>query len=335
VTRTVVFVNDYSMQMARDGWLAGHYPQHHLWGAEHVAAAGHRVLYAQHRGTRLDRLFVRKGFPAGDPWDQWHVVRRWRDAPVALSAYSYGLVGLARLRGMHAWPWPVVSTIHPGLPRARELSALRHHDVVITISALVRDQLVEQHGRTSTNTHFLPWGPDLAFPGYASNRDDGFVVSSGKAARDIPTLLHALARTGTPAKVRLGDTPMSLPPGAEPLPDAHFAHFIPLMARSAVVCIPLSSASAGYGLTELNDALALAKPVIVTRNPYLEPDVERVGCGIAVDQGDVAGWREALSRLMGDPALRLAMGTAGRRYAEAHHNADLYGRGVAELISSL
>jgi glycosyltransferase involved in cell wall biosynthesis len=321
------------MQLARDGWLAGHYPAHHLWGAEHVAAAGHEVVLAEHRGTRLDRVFAKKGYVLGDAFDQWQVMRRWRDAPVGLSAYSSGLVGLARMRGLGAWPWPVVTTVHPGLPRPREMSALRHHDAVITISRRLRDSLIAQYGRTSANTFYLPWGPDLKFPGYAATGDDEFVISSGKSARDVDTFVRALDGAGIPAKVRAGLTP--LPPSVEPLPEAHFAHFIPVMARASVVCIPLASTRAGYGLTELNDALALGKPIIATKNDFLEPDVERVGCGITVKAGDVAGWREAMSTLMADSSLRRTMGEAGRQYAETHHNADVYGRGVSDLIATL
>jgi glycosyltransferase involved in cell wall biosynthesis len=334
MSQAVVFMNDYPMELARAGWLAGEYPGHHLWGAEHLRAAGFNVIYAKHRGTRLDRWFRRSGYPLGDVIDEMQVARAWRGSPIAFSAYSSGLVGLARLRRAGLWPWPLVSVVHPGLPRRAELGALSAYDVVITISEKLRQELITQHGRTASNTVCLPWGPDLRFPGYRDARDDGYVISSGKSARDLPTLVAALAGTKLRAKIRTGSQ-MAPPPEVEPLEDQLFADFVPEIANASVVCIPLHRASAGYGLTELNDALALGKPVVVTRNDYLEPDVAQVGCGFTVEPGDVAGMREALCTLMGDASLRERFGTAGRRYAEQHHNADTFGAGLDRVVRSL
>ena len=87
------------------------------------------------------------------------------------------------------------------------------------------------------------------------------------------------------------------------------------------------------GLTELNDALALSKPVVMTRSPTaLDVDIEAIGCGFWVDVGDVDGWRGALSLLMSDAALRTRMGAAGRRFAEQGWNQQSYGSRVVEII---
>ena len=87
------------------------------------------------------------------------------------------------------------------------------------------------------------------------------------------------------------------------------------------------------GLTELNDALALSKPVVMTRSPTaLDVDIEAIGCGIWVDVGDVDGWQRALSLLMSDAALRDRMGAAGRKFAEQGWNQQSYGARVVEII---
>ncbi len=87
------------------------------------------------------------------------------------------------------------------------------------------------------------------------------------------------------------------------------------------------------GLSELNDALALSKPVVMTRSPTaLDVDIEAIGCGIWVDVGDVDGWQRALSQLMSDAALRDRMGAAGRRFAEQGWNQQSYGARVVEIV---
>jgi len=86
------------------------------------------------------------------------------------------------------------------------------------------------------------------------------------------------------------------------------------------------------GLTEAIDALALAKPIVVTRSRYFPFDVEAVGCGIWIEPHDVDGWARAFGRLLADPGMRAAMGAAGRRFAEHEWNYDTFCRGLSELI---
>jgi glycosyltransferase involved in cell wall biosynthesis len=107
------------------------------------------------------------------------------------------------------------------------------------------------------------------------------------------------------------------------------------LRRASVVAIPLTTEAGTVGLTELNDALALGKPVIMTRNRFIDVDIDAIGCGVWVDAGDVDGWTEALDRLLSDDALRAEMGRRGKAFAAQHWNADLFGRGVTDAFSSL
>ena len=96
-------------------------------------------------------------------------------------------------------------------------------------------------------------------------------------------------------------------------PKFSYGHVLKDLVRASVVAIPLKNPGKISGLSELNDALALGKPVVVTRTLHLrDVDVEAIGCGVWVEPGDVSGWRTALARLHGDVALRASMGAAGR-----------------------
>jgi glycosyltransferase involved in cell wall biosynthesis len=94
-------------------------------------------------------------------------------------------------------------------------------------------------------------------------------------------------------------------------------------------------------MSEICDAIALGKPLVVTRSKHLGFDVEEVGCGFFVAAGDVAGWATALARLHRDADLRRKLGEAGpggswarqvRHYAEHHANATLCGRQVEAAL---
>ena len=72
-------------------------------------------------------------------------------------------------------------------------------------------------------------------------------------------------------------------------------------------------------LSEVNDALALAKPIVMTRIGAIDFDPEVVGGGFTVAPGEWPARREAMTLLDGDPPLRARLGRRGRESAEGHH----------------
>jgi colanic acid/amylovoran biosynthesis glycosyltransferase len=69
------------------------------------------------------------------------------------------------------------------------------------------------------------------------------------------------------------------------------------------------------------EALASGLPVVSSLHadiPEVAPDGR---CGLLAPERDVAGLAERLDALLSDPDLRRRMGEAGRRHAEAHHDA--------------
>ncbi len=60
------------------------------------------------------------------------------------------------------------------------------------------------------------------------------------------------------------------------------------------------------------DAMRASKPVVACRAGGVPEVVEDGATGLLVEPGDVDGLRDALARLIADPALRRAMGRAGR-----------------------
>jgi glycosyltransferase involved in cell wall biosynthesis len=318
VTRVLV---THNMVMRDVRWLVTHgeYPRQHLWGADALEAAGHEVEYGpfgpplEARGARLRQ--------------QAAMLRRGGIVLAGEAAMARELARLGR---------PVVGVLHDvgaGLPHW-----VRRLRLAVCLSRRARDAIAAVGGRPL----LLPWGPDLRFAGYARD-GDGPVVAAGKSNRDWPTLLAGLARSGAAAEVvvtRDASLP-DPPPGVEVVRPSDGAAFLPFQAvlprlrRASVVAIPIADPDRLTGLSELNDALALGTPVVVTRCNQLDVDVEAIGCGIAVAPGDGDGWAAALARLAEDPALRSEIGARGRAWAEREWNADRFGEGLAEAFAAL
>jgi glycosyltransferase involved in cell wall biosynthesis len=223
---------------------------------------------------------------------------------------------------------PVVGVVHGA---ERWVTGL---DVAVCLSASVRDRLVRSYGRDPALTPLGPWGPDLDFPGYIPTGEE-VVVSAGKEERDTDTLLRALEQTQVPARVyadvpsRTGVVEVVHRGDGPPLP---YSNVLNDLRRASIIAIPLRRGDRVLGLSEVNDALALGKPIVMTRTDAIDFDPAEIGCGLSVEPYDVAGWRDALVRLAGDPALREKMGRRGREFAKAGYNAEAFGAVVVEAI---
>ena len=343
VTR-VVFANNYSMSKAFRDVAAGVYPSQHLYGADALADAGYDVVVAPFRETgALAALSRRLRYRLGDLGQEARALRG-----VTYSGEPNSLAGVAYLRAARVRRSSMVTVLHT-VPRrtARTAALLRGYDAIVCLSSYVRSALLDRFPLDPARVRWAAWGPALDFPGYVPVAGDA-VVSSGKTNRDQATLLAAME--GMPGVVYArSPAGLAVPPGVELVTDEthedtvepggpkfSYGHVLRHLVAASVVAIPLKDPDKISGLSELNDALALGKPVLVTRTPHLcDVDVEAVGCGWWVEPGDVEGWRTALRRLASDPALRERMGAAGRAFAEERWNAGVFGRAVVETLASV
>ena len=345
---TVFFLNNYDMPWALDLVRQGKYPSQHLYGVASLLEHDEPVELTRFRDDSLLRRGSRAAHWAlGDLSQELPVLRRGRTGDVVYAGEPLCVEGLTRLRRMRATRLPVVSVVHQPVPASRRWSGLLSGlQEIICLSSEVARQLVALHRVPAARVHTLAWGPDLDCPLYRSTGESGF-VSSGKTERAQADLLRAVEGTGLTGVVysrRRADLPVVA--GVEVVAeDTHedrggrpgegkfsFEHVIADLAAAAVVVIPLSRVDQLAGLTELADALALDKPVIMTKNPFIDLDLEALGCGLWVPPGDPVALREALVKVMGDDALRASMGRRAREVAEDGCNADAFGRGVARVL---
>jgi glycosyltransferase involved in cell wall biosynthesis len=130
----------------------------------------------------------------------------------------------------------------------------------------------------------------------------------------------AAGRPGVPALLLIGSQPVPLPPVA----GVRYLGFLPeaekraaLAGARAVLCpSPYESLS-----IVLLEALAYRTPVLVNgRSPVLQDHCVRSGGGLWYEDGQE--FAAALDRLLGEEALRAALGASGQRYVRAEYAWD-------------
>ena len=86
------------------------------------------------------------------------------------------------------------------------------------------------------------------------------------------------------------------------------------------------------GLTTLVEAFALGIPVICSRNPNFEMDIDKEEIGITVAYDDVEGWINAIHRIADHPEEAQKMGANARKLAEKRFNLEIFSREIAESL---
>lgn len=186
---------------------------------------------------------------------------------------------------------------------------------------------------------FVPFHTDPAFVQREIPAEEPFAVAAGRTFRDYPTLLAAAADGLTvPVSIVAGRDsvrPEDVPAAVTVRYDIPLTELIALMARASIVVLPLTEREISTGQSVLLEAMAMGKPVVVTRVNGTVDYVEHMRTGLLVPPGDPAALRAAINQLAADPALRRRLGAAGRAEVLRTHLPDHYAQGVARVLEGL
>lgn len=191
---------------------------------------------------------------------------------------------------------------------------------------------------------FLPFGVDhRAFTPRPGSRETVDVLSIGAdVQRDFPLLVESARQlpgfsfqiiTSTHHAAALD----ALPPNVTVLTSVPFQEIQQHLAGARVIALPCRENTYSGGTTTLLQAMAMAKPVVVTETGAIRQGYhleDRVNCRLA-PAGSAQAMTAALSELLDDPALRSGLGANARQTIEQYLTWDHYVAGISNLVSAL
>lgn len=186
----------------------------------------------------------------------------------------------------------------------------------------------------------LLWGEDLDYIDRNCLLKQGnYFLSTGRECRDFTTLIHAFNKCNN-AYLELYTNKVNYDNDYSFLTSEQGMHanieivyvekndetarYLSVKtAECLCVVIPINKKDIYYcvGLTSVIEAMAMAKPIISTRNPYSPVDIEKEGIGFFVDTEE--DWIKAINYLSSHPEEAEAMGKRARKLAETKHNIKL------------
>lgn len=217
---------------------------------------------------------------------------------------------------------------------------LRRPDCIVVLAKPQERYLRERAGLPADRVCFVHDKVDHRFFVPSPDRgDDGFVLSVGAEARDYGTLLDALRRLQAPAVLVPSSQWVSahgvreLPSGVTLRSDLSFAELRELYAAAALVVVSVRpGVQYAAGVNAILEAMAMGKPLVVTRTPGLEGYLDDGETMRTVPAGDPAALATAIDGLRTDPAHGRRLGRSARRVIDAGRNLDTYVADVAACV---
>lgn len=337
VRRRVLYVNSYGgaayWQKMKQGLVA----PHHLWGCLELVRMGYEVAVAE---PLPDFYFNRKALP--HDLRMLKVVRSWLGRDGIVYCGHNVLYWLPLLRALGALRCRIVSLLFAREP----LDHSDAHSGIVALTGAAAEQARALAPRAKV-AH-LGWGADLSvFPRLPYDPD--WFLSCGRTLRDHATLSAAAARGHRKIRVIMARPPAGVvwPPSVQLFTnssDDDVVSYGELLHNQYAACaaslVILRADAAEYtavGMTNVIEAMAMARPVIVTRTGALptEIDVEKHGCGLHVPANDPAALAAALEQIAKHPRQAEAMGEKGRALCESRYNIVRYADELHAFFESL
>lgn len=359
----IVLVNNYDLLHISELWKQeqGQAPAQHLWGYSALEKYDIQVDVLPFKRYKLLKKVSRKLKLLGDLDQQIRLLFSADQYDIIYSAHHLTTLSLAFLRLLGIFKRPIVAIAYQA-PRSKNLAVklftklfIAGNDKILCLSnGLLKD--LGEMGVPSDKLNLINWGVDLEFyqPGSAEiiqeNQKDRepqkYIFSPGKTYRDYRTLTNAFCHldcrlliSGS-GLVNTDGLPKSLPENIKILEtELGWKDFIHLYQQSYAVAIPLQDNQAKFknaiGLTAVTEAMAMGKPIIMTRNDYLGIDLEAAGIGLWVEPEDTKGWQATITYLLDNPDIAKEMGRKARQMAEESFNLEQFSKELAQQLQQV
>jgi glycosyltransferase involved in cell wall biosynthesis len=326
----------------------GRAPDTTLLGQNHLAAVGIEAIIHEPAVRRQDRL---AGLRHRLTWNVRELTLPWELGAVDVAVTP--LVNLfpltARIRGrprILLLNYGVTTIWQRASPARRRLlrRALASCAMVACLARGQRERLLEQTALDPERIRVIEIGVDERFFTATPPPRDGHVLAVGKdLARDYATLARAME--GLERPVRLVAEPrnlggVSLPPNVEVLRRVSWPTLRDLYERAACVVVPLRRpdhpyGTEGSGLTALVEAMAAARPVVVSDRSVHADYVDAEASALIVPPEDPAALRTSVDRVLGDPELGGRLGARARQVVEERLTTRHLAERLAAALRSL
>jgi glycosyltransferase involved in cell wall biosynthesis len=357
--KRVLILNDYSVEIVTVEIKNGLKPNHHLYGILELQNEGHELIVIDPDDNkfwrRLSKLVDKIPFSKmGNLRQQIKAFKRRREYDIVYAPCQNVTQLLGLLSYLKIFNKKIIAIAHHPIIMGRA-SWLRRYGFYITLKGHYKwgalSSVVAEQINTITRSEMAEcfhWGPALDFYDKISKEINDIplrgksvdIISIGRTKRDYKVLINAFNNTEIQVEIycpkefveNLGADYTNNIKVFEL--DEHeslkYPELIKLYKNAKIMAIPLGGIHKTLiGLTSITDALALGMPIIMTKNNFVEIDIEKEGIGYWVDPQESEQWRLKVAQILNTQNLEKFSANA-RKLAENSYNTDIFLRELLE-----
>ena len=192
-------------------------------------------------------------------------------------------------------------------------------------------------------------GPDIKFYPKTISPEKGLVVA-GRTSRDFSTVINSINQTDLNATIiylenELGfhnfvhsNIKLISAKNEQPVPGVSSKGWLKqcdlnyYYQNARVIGIPTTKQNTLVGLSSLLDCIGIGKPVIMTKNPNIDIDIEKEGIGHWVKPGDTKGWRNLIKWYDENPDRAVQMGIKARYLGQRKYNSEVFSQKLLNIL---
>lgn len=225
---------------------------------------------------------------------------------------------------------------------------LRRVNLAVTRTPAISRRLETELGVPPERIRFVPVGVDTTFfnpqrspePTVVDRPEGPFLLSAGLELRDYETLIRAvrdlpvkvLIGAGSPwSRRRFGLAPDQLPDNVR-VESFNSRQMRELYRSASLVVVPVVATTRTCGISVALEALAMARPLVITSTEGLAHYFEDDATAAMVPPGDVDALRARVKELLDDPERAAALAERGHTNVRANHTLDRMIKSFLALI---
>ncbi len=214
---------------------------------------------------------------------------------------------------------------------------LCYADVVICHSHLEVEKNKTRFAAADTQFVYFPYAIHVSGANDRSSAegDTGFVVSAGRSGRDYELLIEAVRGMNLDLHIICDQFPEALraglPGNVAILDDCYDDCYFDELVKCRFVVIPLSVNDISAGQMVLLQAMAVGKPVIITRTATTIDYVQDGDGVLFVEPKDLSAMAHAIQRLHADDSLRHSLGKQASDIFAKRYSIEAY---AAHLVDA-
>jgi glycosyltransferase involved in cell wall biosynthesis len=324
----ILYAGNFDIRSVDDRCQQGSNPTHHL----------HAVPDLRQRGYEVDVF----GIPPGTEANVWAfqvaLMRSARGYDAIVAHNLYEVNALAALRWVGLFRVPIVAFVHSISERSVQKFTARGADRLLVLNDRAM-AVLRGAGVPEAKLRKFDFGADLGFYKPITVPTE-FILSVGVSERDHATLIEAARFNGLPVVI-VGklDAAMQagLPPNVTVMSqgqyDLSFERLLDLYNRARLVVVNHHGSDHPFGLNGVVEAMAMAKPVILTQGLGIDINPQAQGFGRTVPAGSAHALAQAMTELFqADPAQLQLWGARARQLADTTYNTH---RMADDLVAAL